>query len=50
MNNPFSLYRAPAFYVTVRGRRRYFATLDDAKAHCEAVFRQTGIVLGIESE
>jgi hypothetical protein len=27
---------------------RYFATLDDAKIFCEAVFQRSGIVLSIE--
>lgn len=37
------------FKVTIKGRKRYFATLESARVFCAEVFAQTGIVLGIEA-
>ena len=36
-----------AYYVQVKGRNKYFPTLEDATMFCSVVFDQTGIVLGI---
>jgi uncharacterized protein YqjF (DUF2071 family) len=36
------------FYVTARGRRIYFPSLEAAKAAADDYFRRTRIVLGIE--
>lgn len=38
------------FYVTVRERRRYFETLDAARAYADLWLQQRGIILGIEQE
>ena len=39
------------YRVHVGGKRyRRFATLDEAKAFCEAKFQRSGIVLSIEEE
>lgn len=35
------------YIIQVKGRNYRFATLEAAKAICEKVFTQTGIVLGI---
>ncbi len=37
------------FCIHANGKTRYYETLDAAKAVCEAVFKATGIVLGIEA-
>lgn len=36
------------YKVTTSRGRHYFGTLEAAKAACENVFRETGIILGIE--
>jgi hypothetical protein len=36
------------FNVQVNGRKRWFATLNDAKRYCKRVFILTGVILGIE--
>ena len=35
------------YYIEVKGRRHYYATLEAAKAVCAEVFEKTRIVLGI---
>lgn len=37
------------FRVICNGQRRYFNSLDEAKAMTERYFKRTGIVLGIEA-
>lgn len=38
------------FFMTIRDRRRYFDTLDEARAVADAIFQKHGILVGIEQE
>lgn len=41
--------RQKAYNIEVRGRKRHYATFEDARAVAERIFERTGVIVGIEA-